>query len=248
MDPYYRLFDVEAGREILTAVDVDGFFVSAPQPETATVRFIGATLPASARPQSFEDVDLRVINRSGGEIAHYYIGAVDLTDAVTSDIVSGGSDALTSFGGYSIPYPQARGIWRRWASDVPVREGEWRTYPPSAHPSWLHVVQQAWFGAGRRAKRYSSASRYVLDGEEMASMAGFYCALGEAVNGPGGYFGSNPDALEDCLTAGEVEDPLFQLLWRNYSAAEQKIDKDELRCVLSVLQDAGIDVVLRPRL
>ncbi|MGK5643322.1 barstar family protein, partial [Streptomyces sp. URMC 126] len=38
---------------------------------------------------------------------------------------------------------------------------------------------------------------YCLDGRHITDVDGFYCALGEAVNGPGGYFGWNPDALED---------------------------------------------------
>ncbi|MFD0592855.1 barstar family protein [Catellatospora coxensis] len=40
---------------------------------------------------------------------------------------------------------------------------------------------------------------YHLDGRFVTDVEGFYCAIGEAVNGPGGYFGWNLDALVDCL-------------------------------------------------
>ncbi|WP_327590963.1 barstar family protein [Nonomuraea sp. NBC_00507] len=33
----------------------------------------------------------------------------------------------------------------------------------------------------------------------MTDEAAFYLAMGEAINGPGGYFGRNLDALDDCL-------------------------------------------------
>ncbi|GAA1965261.1 barstar family protein [Kitasatospora viridis] len=245
MAPYYRLFDDELRREILSADDVDGFFTDAPQPESALVGFLGTTLPAAARPQSFEDVELQVLDRSGQPMARYYIGAVDLTASAVADDASGATDVLASLGGYSLPYPGAREIWRRWASGVPVERGEWRSYRPDLHGSWLHVVQQSWFGAGRRAKRHSAAPRYLVDGADMPTIASFYCALGEAVNGAGGYFGSNPSALEDCLAAGGPGEARFELVWQNFAAAEQRIDEAELGYVLAVLRDAGVDLERR---
>ncbi|MFD0347246.1 barstar family protein [Kitasatospora aburaviensis] len=43
---------------------------------------------------------------------------------------------------------------------------------------------------------------YVLDGSGITDRAAFYTALGSALNGPGGYYGSNLDALADCLHGG----------------------------------------------
>ncbi|MEV0990317.1 hypothetical protein [Streptomyces sp. NPDC049949] len=40
---------------------------------------------------------------------------------------------------------------------------------------------------------------YELDGRHVTDVPGLYLALGEAVNGPGGYFGGCLDALDDCL-------------------------------------------------
>jgi hypothetical protein len=38
-----------------------------------------------------------------------------------------------------------------------------------------------------------------LDGRFVTDIEGFYCALGEAINGPGGYFGWYPRGLYECL-------------------------------------------------
>jgi hypothetical protein len=38
--------------------------------------------------------------------------------------------------------------------------------------------------------------------QRLIDLSGFLCALGEAVNGPGGYFGLSLHALEDCLVGG----------------------------------------------
>ncbi|MGX9296604.1 barstar family protein [Tsukamurella paurometabola] len=43
---------------------------------------------------------------------------------------------------------------------------------------------------------------YTVDGGRVTGAADFYAELGRAVNGPGGYFGSNLDALVDCLRGG----------------------------------------------
>ncbi|MEU7913245.1 barstar family protein [Microbispora bryophytorum] len=43
---------------------------------------------------------------------------------------------------------------------------------------------------------------YDLDGSHITDKAGFHLAIGEAINGPGGYFGCNLDALDDCLCGG----------------------------------------------
>lgn len=43
---------------------------------------------------------------------------------------------------------------------------------------------------------------FTLDGRRVADKESFFAELGRAVNGPGGYFGSNLDALVDCLRGG----------------------------------------------
>ncbi|WP_076482043.1 barstar family protein [Williamsia sterculiae] len=48
----------------------------------------------------------------------------------------------------------------------------------------------------------STPQVYRIDGSKIATPADFYVEIGRAVNGPGGYFGNNLDALEDCLRGG----------------------------------------------
>ncbi|MFD9242801.1 barstar family protein [Streptomyces sp. NPDC059556] len=42
---------------------------------------------------------------------------------------------------------------------------------------------------------------------------------GEAVNGPGGYFGWNLDALDDCFFGGWGAAPAFTLFWGSSAEA-----------------------------
>ena len=43
---------------------------------------------------------------------------------------------------------------------------------------------------------------YRIDGRKIKSAKDFYREIGRAVNGRGGYFGRNLDALADCLRGG----------------------------------------------
>jgi hypothetical protein len=57
---------------------------------------------------------------------------------------------------------------------------------------------------------------YGIDGCRIKSLDDFWLVMGEAVNGPGGYFGKNLDAFNDCLRGGfgTPEDGDFVVEWR----------------------------------
>lgn len=63
----------------------------------------------------------------------------------------------------------------------------------------------------------------------------FYCAMGEAVNGPGGYFGATLDGLHDCLRGGSGITAPFDLVWEPPPAAR-------VEAVVSVLRDSGVRI------
>lgn len=70
---------------------------------------------------------------------------------------------------------------------------------------------------------------YVLHGERIHTLEGFYREIGEAVNGPGGYFGKNLDALWDCLSGGfgTPEDGGYIIRWANSEASRESLGYDE---------------------
>ncbi|MFD0536373.1 barstar family protein [Actinomadura luteofluorescens] len=87
----------------------------------------------------------------------------------------------------------------------------------------------------------------------MTDEPGFYLALGEAVNGPGGYFGGCPDALVDCLRGGFGHTSPATLLWRDASTAREHLSRaltsegwplDLLAEALDVLAEGGMHVTL----
>jgi RNAse (barnase) inhibitor barstar len=82
--------------------------------------------------------------------------------------------------------------------------------------------------------------RFVIRGERIRSYADFWREIGEAVNGPSGYYGSNLDALVDCLRGGfGTPRAPFEFLWSrssesrdalSYSETVRYLEEKLLRC------------------
>lgn len=90
---------------------------------------------------------------------------------------------------------------------------------------------------------------FRIDGRRVASVKGFYREVGRAVNGRDGYFGSNLDALADCLRGGfgTPDDRPLEFVWEHSERSRHRLDasgnESFIDAVREVFADAG--VVLR---
>ena len=89
-----------------------------------------------------------------------------------------------------------------------------------------------------------STVEFDLDGSHVTDQAGLYCALGEALNGPGGYYGASVDALKDCLRGDFGPVAPFTLTWHHSATARTHIP-EILDRVLRALHAAGVTTLLR---
>ena len=94
---------------------------------------------------------------------------------------------------------------------------------------------------------------YHIDGRKIRSASDFYREIGSAVNGLGGYFGRNLDALADCLRGGfgTPEHRPYEFEWQ-HSALSQHYLKDVRRgrhtlfdAIHDVFKDAGVTLRLQ---
>jgi RNAse (barnase) inhibitor barstar len=94
---------------------------------------------------------------------------------------------------------------------------------------------------------------YHIDGRKIRSASDFYREIGSAVNGPGGYFGRNLDALADCLRGGfgTPEDRPYEFDWQ-HSALSRRYLSDIghgkpafFDAIRDVFDDAGVTLRLR---
>jgi RNAse (barnase) inhibitor barstar len=240
--PIYVMVDEPSADVLVKAEDVSGFFVR-PGEEPDEVTFLGVHMVNNSR-KATEDAVLNILNRQGEKIGEYFIGRTSRRRMSTELVDS--TPPHVSYRPFvnRCEFPEAESIWRRWALGPKLKKNEWPTLPASHQNAWLHVVQNSWFSSGHRAARYGTNGVAGVDGAMITSKPGFYCALGEAVNGPAGYFGSNLDALADCLSseAEDPEAPPLKILWTNFRASQSSLGREFTDSVVSTLLEFNVKV------
>ncbi|GAB2787060.1 hypothetical protein GCM10027073_19420 [Streptomyces chlorus] len=155
-------------------------------------------------------------------------------------------------GEFFTPVPAyAQPVWDQWLAGPPDTPGAWGGLDTRHREVWLDLVRDR---ACRRPHRDRPAAHaYELDGRRITDEPGLYLALGEAVNGPGGYFGGCLDALTDCLRGSFGYSAPATLLWRNAATARERLSRNLAPCgrpfdlfaeVLDVLAEGGMHITL----
>jgi hypothetical protein len=150
------------------------------------------------------------------------------------------------------PVPEyARPIWERWLAGPPHTPGAWARLDTRRRGAWLDLVRER---ACHRTHRDRPARHaYELDGRHITDEPGLYLALGEAVNGPGGYFGGCLAALDDCLRGTFGYTAPATLLWRDAATAREHLSEtltpdgqpyNLFAELLEVLAEGGMHVTL----
>ncbi|WP_344326099.1 barstar family protein [Kitasatospora putterlickiae] len=150
------------------------------------------------------------------------------------------------------PVPEyARTVWERWFTGPPDTSGAWAGLDTRRRRAWLDLVRER--GCRRTLHDRSAGHAYMLDGRHITDEPGLYLALGEAVNGPGGYFGGCLDALADCLRGTFGHTTPATLLWHDAVTAHEHLRQtltpagrpyDLFAETLSVLAEGGMHVTL----
>jgi RNAse (barnase) inhibitor barstar len=94
---------------------------------------------------------------------------------------------------------------------------------------------------------------FRIDGRKIKSTKDFYREVGSAVNGPGGYFGRNLDALADCLRGGfgTPDDRAYEFEWEHSDLSRRhlkEIQRGQLsffEAVRDVFDNAGVTLNLK---
>ncbi|WP_176728391.1 barstar family protein [Planobispora rosea] len=188
------------------------------------------------------DVELEILDRSGRSIGGYDLWNVEIILA-SPDGCAGEFRATASW----LPRVSAKPVWELWRVAPPGKVNQWWDIPIGQREGWVEVAQNS------RISTRLIGEEILLDGRGVVDLASFFCAIGEAVHGPGGYFGSNFMALSDCLRRlPRKECSPMRVRWLDYAVAEEhlskSIDTDEgsvryVDLIVEVFSDAGISVV-----
>ncbi len=94
---------------------------------------------------------------------------------------------------------------------------------------------------------------YRIDGRKIKSPSDFYREIGAAVNGAGGYFGRNLDALADCLRGGfgTPEKRPYEFEWEHSALSRHYLNDVRheklslFEAIQGVFEDAGVPLRLK---
>ncbi|MFG3696597.1 barstar family protein [Micromonospora sp. NPDC047620] len=253
---------------LAVCADIDGLFVDMPSGWPAAT-LVGCQPQPTLR--TALDALSRGVGNPGGALrrrrisASFYSVAADgaatrvlgahidaSVTGVRPSILGNGLLDVTFDSAIADPMPTgARQIWDLWHAGRPAESGLWARYDS--------VLRHQWAGAALAHHRPELADKpagatYHLDGRNITDLEGFYCAVGEAINGPGGYFGWNADALNDCTTGGWGAERPFRLIWHDAAVARTHLVPDPGQRAASAttsdqllhwLSGSGIEVDLR---
>ncbi|GAA1407854.1 barstar family protein [Catellatospora coxensis] len=214
--------------------DVAGVHRARPDLSSAPVTLVGCrpepplrdALAALARPGAAArrrriTATVRAVKADGTTVSAVSTGLFASVTGVRPSAVGDGLLDVTFDGGIGDPFPTgARQIWDRWYAGRPAEPGEWTGYDRALRHEWAGAaLAHHGFGLPDRP----AGRTYHLDGRFVTDVEGFYCAIGEAVNGPGGYFGWNLDALVDCLRGRWGAETPLSLVWHDSAVARQHL-------------------------
>lgn len=115
----------------------------------------------------------------------------------------------------------------------------WTKLKDNERQAWLEVALN--FQKGLEDKK---GLNIQLNGNLVSDEDSFFCALGEAVNGPGGYFGRNLMSLDDCFTGGfGIELPLT-IEWKNHLFSKNHLGKS-FNNIIKILEINNAEVILQ---
>ncbi|MEU8864506.1 barstar family protein [Streptomyces umbrinus] len=114
------------------------------------------------------------------------------------------------------PPTAAEEVWELWDGGRPTEPGLWAGCGAEGRRHWLSMALDHHEPDRPDAE---AGGTFHLDGRRITDLPGFFCALGEAVNGPGGYFGWGLDALADCLRGRWGARWPFTLVWHDAEVA-----------------------------
>lgn len=106
-------------------------------------------------------------------------------------------------------------IWEGWRQSPPAFINLWSSLTEQQREGWLEVARLYFKRSSNQQDEKHGV--YSFDATYVKDSTSFFCALGEAINGPGGYFGFDLLSLEDCLCGGFGVVPPFTLNLRNDS-------------------------------
>ncbi|GKQ40466.1 hypothetical protein ALMP_69910 [Streptomyces sp. A012304] len=234
----YEVVDDDSELVLIQAREVRNFYSShaVPEDEAVLLRFDGwqavSCDPAVwGTKADLGNVWIVILDHKGRRIGRYYMSVA--TGYGVKD------DGSLEVGGMLVWRPGAgsEAMWAERRRGGPEQPGSWLAYTGEQRATWLEIsVNHATHSARNDDP---AGTEYEVDGRLVGDLRDFLCAIGEAVNGPGGYFGQSLSALADCLGGDFGATAPFTLNWRYSSESRERL-KGDFERIMDVLSRCDV--------
>ncbi|MFI7145402.1 barstar family protein [Nonomuraea sp. NPDC050022] len=248
-----------------TCLDTTGVFHARPLPDARPPTLIGcrpeaplrAAIEARSPKRRLVQASIQAVDAAGLAVGTHSMFSATVVESRPSRLGDGLVDIAFDTDVHN-PLPiGARPIWQMWYEGRPTEPNLWTHLDRTLQHTWSRAALA--HHPHERPDRPAGRT-YQLDGRYVTSIDSFYCAIGEAINGPGGYFGWNTGALADCLRWKWGARTPFRLIWHDADVARRHLvpgyDRPEysrwtwgpaitLEYLLSIFTERGVEVELR---
>ena len=245
------------------AYEAEGLFTPLTDAQGARRVLLEGCLPQGGLLESVEHVGSRratagyavldVLDGDGATMGAYSVAEVTVVGVKPSARGAGLVDLAVTLW-CEMALPGAERTWDLLRTGRLNRTGLWHELTPEDRLAWLSVALSS-RTYQRQGKPDAPAGQvFTVDSRHIVDRDTFYCAIGEAVNGPGGYFGWNLDALDDCLFGGWGAATPFTLHWDFSAEARERLservplgDREValFDLIVEIFERRGVSVVLR---
>ena len=115
--------------------------------------------------------------------------------------------------------PFSRQVLEYWSNLPTDVGGAWADLDVEYKHEWMHLVRLKMCAREKPFEPDPEGTVYEMDGSLIVDKPSFHIALGEAINGPRGYFGGCWNATNDCLCGGFGAPTEFTVIWRDADVA-----------------------------
>lgn len=181
-----------------------------------------------------EDFFIHIFDSKKKLLAEYELGYIHDINSIESPVVST-IEVICSIEPSKIGI---EAIWDMRVNHKINKKGIWKTLPKKYRRAWLEAAMH------NRVKKGDQKNLILsIDGSTMDDIDAFYCTIGEEINGAGGYFGWNLNALIDCLKGGFGAKLPLTLHWQNHKTSEKNLKEDFVE-IIEILIEANVKLKL----
>ncbi|MBD3919514.1 barstar family protein [Paenibacillus sp. PR3] len=188
------------------------------------------------RKQSISNLYINILDNDGCTIGSYYFALSSPKVLSSSDLIDGRDFTLEGHlpTGLSM---ETLELWDLLRNPTHREYGIWLHLTKKQRDIWLEIIRIY----HKFAESHNLACQsYCLDGRHITDEVSFYFALGEAINGPGGYYGGCIDSLLDCFCGGFGALPPFTIEISGYANKPKSI-----KTILQVLEEHKVTIIIK---